>query len=122
MNRKSYLKIMAFIVLFLIGYGTVSRVFAGEEKEKKKAGYHSSIQVSPSEKDEAKLSAAAKITPEQAKVAAIEKHKGWPVKYVEIRNLKGNLVYEVEFQDDKEFFVDAGTSEILTKTQENKKK
>ncbi len=122
MNRKSYLKIMAVMVLFLIGYSTVSKVFAGEEKEKKKGGYHSSIQVSPSEKDEAKLSAAAKITPDQAKAAAIEKHKGWPVKYVEIRNLKGNLIYEVEFQDDKEIFVDAGTGEVLTKSQDDKKK
>ena len=39
------------------------------------------------EKDEAKLQAAAKITAEQAKSAAIEKHKGWPVKYVELKNL-----------------------------------
>jgi uncharacterized membrane protein YkoI len=120
MNRKSYLKIMAVLVLFLMGYGTVSKALAGEEK--RKSGYHSSIQVSPSEKDEAKLSAATKITADQAKAAAIEKHKAWPVKYVEIRNLKGNLVYEVEFQDDKEIFVDAGTGEILTKPQDDKKK
>lgn len=120
MTAKHYLKIAAFVAFALLWHGTVPRASAGQKQ--KTRGYHSSIQVPPSEKDEAKLQAAAKITPEDAKAAAVKRYQAWPVKYVMIRNIKGNLVYEVEFQDDKEFIIDAGTGELLTKSQEEKKK
>ena len=122
MSAKRYVKIAALVALALLGYGRVTGAFAGQEKEKKAPGYHSSIQVPASEKNEAKLQAAAKITAEQAKTTAIEKHKGWAVRYVKIKNLKGNLVYEVEFQDDKEYMIDAGTGELLTTGKESKNK
>ncbi len=124
MTAKHYLKIAAFVAFALLWHGTVPRATAQEKQEgkQKTQANRSSIQVPPSEKDEAKLQAAAKITAEDAKNAAVKKHPRSPVKYVQIRNLKGDLVYEVEFQDEQEYMVDAGNGEILTKGQEGKKK
>jgi len=120
MTAKHHLKITAFVFLVLLCQGTASSTSA-KEKQKGKS-LQSSIQVPPSEKDEAKLQAAAKITAADAKAAAVKQHPRSPVRYVQIRNLKGNLVYEVEFQDDKEYMIDAGNGEVLTKGQEGKKK
>ena len=108
-----HFKIAACVVLVLLW---LSLAAAQDKHGKQKSGpYHSSIQVPPSEKDQAKLQAAAKVSPDQVKAAAIEKHTGWPVKYVTLKNIKGDLVYEVEFKDDVEMFFDAGTGELLTK-------
>ena len=120
MSVKHYLKIVVIVASVVFWQGTLLQ--AGQKEKPKSKALQSSIQVPPSEKDEAKLQAAAKITAEDAKKAALKAHKGSAVKYVAIRNLKGNLVYEVEFQDEKEYMIDAGTGELLKKSQEGTKK
>jgi uncharacterized membrane protein YkoI len=118
MTAKYHLTITIFVAFALLGYGTISGARAGDEG--KAAPYHASIQVLTSEQDEAKPLAAAKINPDDAKAAAMEKYKGSPFKYVKIHNVKGNLVYEVEFQDGKEYILDAGNKKLLTISQEGK--
>jgi hypothetical protein len=124
MTKKHYLKIAAFVAAALLWQGAAPRAGAQEKPKAPppswSASYHSSVQVPPSEKDEAKLQAAAKVNAEQVKAAAMELHKGWSVKYVELKNVKGNLVYEVEFKDDKEYFFDAGTGELFAKPAKKK--
>jgi uncharacterized membrane protein YkoI len=120
MTAKYHLTITIFVAFALLGYGTISGARAGDEG--KVPPYHSSIQVLTSEQDEAKLLAAAKITPDEAKAAAMEKYKGSPIKYVKIHNVKGNLMYEVEFQNGKECILDVGNRKLLTISQEGKGK
>lgn len=75
--------------------------------------YTSSIQVSKSvPTDERHLLSLAKITPDEARAAGIAYYSG-ELKYVKIRSIAGNLVYEVEFQDGLELMIDAGSRELL---------
>src|ERR1051326_7439212 len=109
MNSKHYLKIAALVVLAMLWCGTPTTASAQEKtqaKAKTSQTLVSSVQVPPGEKDPNKLQAAAKVSADKVKAAALELHKGWPVKYVMVKNLKGNLVYEVEFTDDQEYWFD----------------
>ena len=103
---------MSLIAFVLLCNGVV-RSAGAQKKQAQEKKQLSSVQVPPGEKDDAKLQAAAKVGPDQVKADAMGRHKGWPVKYVHLKNLKGNLVYEVEFTDDEEYFYDAGTGELL---------
>jgi uncharacterized membrane protein YkoI len=118
MNSKQPLNVAAVVVLAMLWCGAAATGSAQEKTQPKgktasAQTLTSSVQVPPGEKDPAKLQAAAKVGADTVKAAAIEMHKGWPVKYVMVKNLKGNLVYEVEFTDDQEYWFDAGTGEQL---------
>jgi hypothetical protein len=128
MTTKHYLKAVAVLALALLWCGAVPK--AGAQVEKPKAAppppewqgtFHSSVQVPPAENDPDKLQAAAKVNAEEIKNAAIKVHPGWKIRYIQLKNVKGNLIYEVEFKDEKEFFFDAGTGELMNNPAKKKK-
>ena len=127
MTTRNYLKVAAVVVLTLLCCGAVPK--AGAQVEKPKAAppppewqgsFRSTVQVPPAENDPDKLQAAAKADAEQIKNAAMKVHPGWKIRYIQLKNIKGNLIYEVEFKDEKEFFFDAGTGELMNPAKKKK--
>jgi len=75
--------------------------------------YTSSIQVPRGmPTDEKHLLSLVRITPDEAKAAAVAYYDG-NFKYVKIHSVAGNLVYAVEFQDGLELMIDAGNKTLL---------
>lgn len=64
------------------------------------------------QQEDAKLQPLAKITPEQAKIAA-ETSTGAKASSVKLENENGNLVYAVAFGQQQEVKVDAGNGKVL---------
>ncbi len=62
--------------------------------------------------DEKHLLSLVRITPDEAKAAAVAYYDG-NFKYVKIHSVAGNLVYAVEFQDGLELMIDAGNKTLL---------
>jgi hypothetical protein len=91
-----------------------------QEQDGQFPGYGSSIRVDDaqyegtSEADEsAALAGLAKITPEQAKAAALQANPGTTVVKVELDNENGALVYSVELSNGMDVKVDAGSAAVL---------
>jgi uncharacterized membrane protein YkoI len=91
-----------------------------QEQDGQFPSYGSSIRVDDaqyegtSEADEsAALAGLAKITPEQAKAAALQANPGTTVVKVELDNENGALVYSVELSNGMDVKVDAGSAAVL---------
>lgn len=123
---------------YLLGSATLGNVFAqspspqppapaatqaGGGQQEQQPGPAGSIQVpqnqgGQSEADEgAALQSLAKITPDQAKAAALAQYPGATVTKVELGNENGSLVYSVQLTDTAgkswDVKVDAGTGKVL---------
>ncbi len=109
--------ILAFSFVGTLGLAGLSRVVTAKQPQSFVAiarQHHSAIQIAEASDDDgdaAKLQPLAKITAEQAKIAA-EASVGGKAKSVKLENEDGNLIYAVEI-GRQEVTVDAGNGKVL---------
>ncbi len=103
--------------------------FADEDNDKAPS-YKSSVQASHTpdsegqeeKAEQAALAQLAKITPAQAQAAAMRSTKGMKLSKIELENVDGNVVYEVELKNGPKaisVIVDAGNGNVLATEEDN---
>ncbi len=112
---------LAAAILLLAGMllaGPLLNIFSDSSPAAGRAAFRSSIQLDPgqyaSEAEENDLiQHLAVIDADQARAIALAENDGNVLLSVELANINGSVVYEVDLEDGRELFIDAGTGEIL---------